>query len=408
MFIARQPIFDDNLEVYGYELLFRSSADGKKFDGCSSLASTATVLAASYEDGIEQISDGKKVFINFDENFIKNYNPELLSPDYLVIEILENTKIDDELIKRIVELKKLGYKIALDDFEKIYEDYPISKYANIIKYDLLLTPIEKLKYLVKKPLLDNKILLAEKVETEEAYLKAKKLGFKLFQGFFFSKPKIISKSVSKKESKIQYVRILSELKKEAPSYQSIAEIVEKDVNLSYRLMKSINAKVGKEGVYSIKKALTYLGLKELEQWVSIMMVQDFGKDKSEELIKISLLRSKFAEHLSLISNYKDKKFEASLMGLFSTIDALLDQDMENALIDIPLPEEIKDILQDNKNKSICINLKCIHNIITAYEIGDWHEVERISNIMNMKKEDIAKAYLDAIKWTNEVLESLGS
>lgn len=405
MFIARQPIFNDNLEVYGYELLFRSSADGNSFDGSSSLASTATVLAASYEDGIDQISDGKRVFINFDENFIKNYNPEILPPDHLVIEILENVKVDCELIDRIIELRELGYKIALDDFAESYEDYPISRYADIIKYDLIATPFEKLEYLVKKPLADKKILLAEKVETEEIYLKAKALGFKLFQGYFFSKPKIVSKSVSKRESKIQYVRILNELKKDEPSYQRIAEIVEKDVNLSYRLMKSINAKAGEDGVYSIKKALTYLGLNEIEHWVSIMMIQDFGQGKSEELITISLLRSKFAEYLSRVSKHKDKKFEASLMGLFSTIDALLDQNMKDALSDIPLPESIKTALTGEKSSSSCLDLKCIHKIIMAYEIGDWEQVDIISNMIDIPKDDIAQAYFDAIKWTNEVVES---
>lgn len=398
MFIARQPIFSKTMEVFGYELLFRAGSDSKGFDGISSSHATASVIGGLFEAGIDQIVDNKRAFINFDASFISSDLPELIESHRLIIEVLEDVTVDDILLSRIKDLKQKGYRIALDDFVEDYDAYPLVPFADIIKYDLIATPLNTLKVEVIKAKKQNKMLLAEKIETEAEFIQAKEMGFDLFQGYFFSKPSIVGKPSSKSTTKTQYGRIISELKKEEPSYQLLAEIIEKDVNLAYRLMRIISTRSGDDLVYSIKRALTYLGLKEIERWINILMIQDLGENKPKELMILSLVRTKFAEMIAAKAKLNKLKYEASMMGLFSTIDAMLDQSMAVALEDVSLPQSIIDSLVLNEGV-----LMPIYNLVIAYEKGDWDKAELLARKMNLSEDALFDAYMDAVNWSRDTV-----
>lgn len=398
MFIARQPIFNKVLEVYGYELLFREGSDSTNFTGASAAHATASVISGLFESGIDQIVDDKRAFINFDAEFINSDLPELIESHRLIIEVLEDVIVDAQLIERLTSLKKKGYRIALDDFDASYNDYPLVAIADIIKYDLMVTPLHSIAGEVKMALAQNKVLLAEKVETEAEFIEAKNMGFSLFQGFFFSKPSIIGKANHKANTKVQYSRIISELVKDEPSYQILAEIIEKDVNLAYRVMRIISSRAGDDLVYSIKRALTYMGLKEIERWINILMMQDLGSHKPKELMILSLVRTKFAESIAIHANLKKFKYEASMMGLFSTIDAMLDQNMSEALEGISLPKSIKDSLIEHEGI-----LMPIFNLLNAYEHGDWERAYELVQSLKLNEEDLFDAYMDAVKWARETV-----
>ena len=398
MFIARQPIFNKSMDVFGYELLFRSGSESKAFDGISSTHATASVIGGLFESGIDEIVDDKRAFINFDAGFLMTDLPELIESHRLIIEVLEDVVADQPLIDRIIELKKKGYKIALDDFVEHYEDYPLVKYADIIKFDLMETPLDTIGTVVYKALSQGKVLLAEKVEDSSVFELAKTMGFSLFQGYFFSKPKIVSRPNHKSTTKAQYARLISELKKEEPSYQVLAEIIEKDVNLAYRLMRIISARSGDDLVYSIKRALTYMGLKEIERWINILMIQDLGENKPKELMTLSLVRTKFSEAIAIHCNLKKIKHEASMMGLFSTLDAILDQNMEEALSDISLPQSIKDTLIKNEGE-----LMPIFRLVLAYEKGDWDSAFELAKVVKIDDDTLFDGYLTAVKWARDTI-----
>ncbi|NMA84472.1 MAG: EAL domain-containing protein [Epulopiscium sp.] len=399
MFIARQPIFNQNLDVFGYELLFRSDHQSKEFDGSSPTRATATVVSGLFESNIDQIVDDKCAFVNFDGDFIQSSTLELIEPHRLIIEVLEGVEVDDSLIARLKELKNKGYKIALDDFVESYEEYPLVPLADIIKFDIMATPLDKIGSTVQKARLQKKILLAEKIETEEEFLQAKEMKFHLFQGYFFSKPRIIKKSDKRTISNTHYTRLLSELKKEEPSYQILAEIIEQDVNLAYRLMRVASIRSGDDLLYSIKRALTYMGLEEIERWINILMLQAIDHSKPKELMRISLIRTKFAEAIANHGNLKHLRREAAMMGLFSTIDAILDKNMSDALKDISLPSSIKEVLIDQKGA-----LLPVHELLMAYEKGDWDATETIANRMGIEASILYYEYLSTIEWARKTFE----
>lgn len=397
MIIARQPIFNRKLDVYGYELLFRSGEKSTQFDGTSSSGATASVLGGLFEWGLESLVENKFALINFDEYLINSDSVELIEPDRLIIEMLENVQVNDSLVRRLMALKKKGYKIALDDFEEDYNTYPLVPLADIIKFDIMATPLDEITIPVRTALADKKIILAEKIETQEEYLQAKEMGFHLFQGFFFSRPSIAMKSPYKVTPKTQYVMLLSELKKDDPSFQTLAEIVETDVNLAYRMMRIASRKSTDEPLYSIKRALVYMGTMEFERWVNILMLQDLGKDKPMELRKTSLIRSKLAENLTMHFGLRRIQHEASLMGLFSVVDAMLDMTMEEALEDMALPSTIADSLVNNKGL-----LYPIYDLMIAYEQADIKKVQAIMVKHKLDAQDLYREYIKAIKWAKEI------
>ena len=288
MYIARQPIFNKLMKIYGYELLYRDASEAVSFGNASSSAATATVIGGLFEQGINKIVGKAKAFVNFDYDFIMSENIELIDPETLVIEVLETVEVNPVLVERLHYLRAKGYKIALDDFEESLNNYPIVYIADIIKYDIIITPLESIEEEVKEALAQGKVVLAEKIETEEEFQKACDMGFQLFQGYFFSKPKIVYGINSSKASKLQYTMILQELHREEPSYHAIAEVIESDVHFAYRVMKTMSNKKGEDTFRSIKEALVRMGLKELERWINVLMLQDMSEGKPTEIMRLSL------------------------------------------------------------------------------------------------------------------------
>lgn len=399
MFIARQPIFNKSMGVYGYELLHRSSSTATAFEAMAPGQATARVFGGFFEFGAKSITDAKKAFINFDYDFLLSDAVELLNPDSLIIEILEDMDIDREVLERLIQLKKQGYKIALDDFVEKYEEYPIIPMSDIIKFDILETPLSSIQKEVGLALSEGKTILAEKVESKEEYEKAKDMGFTLFQGYFFKKPSIVSQSCNGKSVKLSQINILNELAKEEPSFDNLAKIVQSDVSLAYRLFRIIKNNDLASQLDSIKEALIIMGLRGVQRWINILILQDLTVDKPLELMRLSLIRSKFGELICEKSKLDPLSNQVSTMLLFSTLDALLDKPIEDALRDIPIAKEIKDALIEGKGQ-----LTLFLQLVYSYETGDWEMVDRIATKIHLQSEDIYHSYLDAIEYCKTTMK----
>jgi len=401
MFIARQPIFNAQLEVYGYELLFRLNSQSTQFGGVSSQGATAMVITGLFESGLENLIEDKIAFINFDEIFIHSEAVELIKPDRMIVEMLENIEVSQNLMERLSDIKAMGYSIALDDFAQTYQTYPLTPLADIIKYDIMVTPLDTIVADVPAGLAQGKTLLAEKVETQEEFAKAKEMGFTLFQGYFFSKPRIAGRSFRATPSQIQYLQLMTEIHADEPSFERLAELIEQDVTLTYRLLRLASFRAGSELISSIKFALSYIGLREFERWISILMIHDLSKDKPTELIKISLIRTRFAESLAKRAGMIEQEHDAALMGLFSILDAILDQPMDVVLAGIALPQSILDVLI--KEQGILLP---IYELMLAYEKGDWVLVETVALDLKIEEYYLYHDYREAIKWANSVIGNI--
>lgn len=396
MFIARQPIFNRSKQVYGYELLYRNQEQDVAFRNTTAQASTATVVGGLFELGIERIVNGKNAFVNFDYDFLMSDTIELIAPENLVIEVLETVRVDLPLIERLDYLKKRGYRIALDDFEETVADYPLIPLADIIKFDILLTPLSSLKNEVKEALVQGKYLLAEKIETEEEFNQAQEMGFHFFQGFFFSKPQIVGGVHQSQGSSLVFQKMIQELKTKEPSFQKLAQIVETDPTLAYRVM-SVSGKA-KLQTKTIKAALAKMGLLEIERWTRVLMMLEMGKNKPVELYRMALIRSRFGELIAENSSMTNRIHTITLMCLFSLIDAMLDLSMEEALKQIEIDEDVYQALVFQTGP-----LDPILNVIYCYERGTCDSVAEQAKQLGIDVIFLKDWYFQSIQWADQVM-----
>ena len=185
--VACQPIFNIRQQVFGYELLYRAAESSQAYDGIDGNLATRKVMETAFSNiGIQELTGGRKAFVNFTEDLLLEEAPCLLSSDILIVEVLETVKPTKEVVNVCRSLRSKGYLIALDDFYYREEYEPLIDCADIIKIDFMATDRRRLPQLVRKlSHAGRKILLAEKIETMADYELAKSLGFSLVQGYFF-------------------------------------------------------------------------------------------------------------------------------------------------------------------------------------------------------------------------------
>jgi len=402
VFVARQPIFDREQNVFAYELLFRSGLDRTSFEHMDGDTATSSVITDSFFTiGMESLTGGKRAFVNFTKNLLLNETATLLPKELLTVEILENVEPEEKVIKACKKLKEAGYLLALDDFVFEPKFQPLIDLADIIKVDFVVSDEEERKALIERVDTKRIKLLAEKVETQEEFEKSLELGYSYFQGYFFSKPAtIVTKDIP--GFKINNLQILYEVNQSDLDFDQIEEIIKRDVNLSYKLMKFINSSVFgfQKEIQSIKHALVLLGIGELKKWVSLITLRSMGEDKPEELAVNSVLRAKFCELLAPMVGMNSRKSDLFLLGMFSNIDAFIDRPKSDIFSELPISEDVKGALLEEKN-----DLRDVFEVVQSYEKGDWKTFSELSEKFKLDEKKIPELYHHTLEWTNQIFRN---
>ncbi|MCD0458114.1 EAL and HDOD domain-containing protein [Roseiconus lacunae] len=394
-FVGRQPIFTPAQEVYGYELLFRSSetsaADFRDGDHA-----TATVLMSAFTDiGLQTLVNDKRAFINTTRNLLVDGTLSCLPQDRMVLEVLEDVDPEPEILHALRELRETGYTIALDDFVYRPELEPLVELADLIKIEFPAIANEDLAEHVSR-LREHgvKTILAEKVETQEDFELCRDIGCDLFQGYFFSKPQVISRG--KMQSNVAAViRLVSELQDPNITPTDVEAIIQMDANLSYRLLRFVNSaaagttcKIG-----SLRQATALMGIHRLRSLASMLILTGLDEKKPKELINLAMTRAKTCE---LLANSSDSAHPERFytVGLFSVLDAMLDQPMEDVLESLPLETEINDALLDQSGP-----MGEILRSVLNYETGTASQ-------STIGFTTVADAYQQSLRWLSESGQTL--
>jgi len=398
IYIARQPIFNNKLEVFAYELLYRSGTENFSSISDGDSATSSVITNGLMLLGIDELTQGKKSFINFTKNLIVDKIPLLFSNEVVVVELLEDIIPDDNFIEVCKELKNKGYTLALDDFVLDYDYIELIELADIVKVDFIFTSIEERREIIRSYKHLNIKFLAEKVETQEEFEEAKAAGYTYFQGYFFSKPVIIPGKDIKSHT-TNYVKILEELNLESPEYDKLSKIIESDVALTYKLMRLINSPAfyTNSKITSVNHALVLLGFSEIKKWITIIMMRDLGANKPDEIIKSSLLRAKMGEQIATALGMRSRKNEMFLVGVFSMIDTLMNRTLFDILSEIPLEIEIVQAILGFDN-----DLREAFDIVLAYEKGEWDKVNMMCVGRNIDVKKIRDAYIKSLDWVNYI------
>lgn len=398
IFIARQPIFDRYHKVFAYELLYRKN-DSNAFDGSvASDVATSILLMNSYLSfGIQHLVGTKKAFINFDKQLILNDIPLLLNTEHVVIELLEDIIPDQKFINKIQTLKNNNYTLALDDYIESYAYPEVTELCDIIKVEFMGASRESIKKICSQLKSKGKQLLAEKVENRDEFEWAKSIGFDYFQGYFFSKPTMV-KSKGIQDSSAQYMRLMSEMHVDEPDYKKIAQIIESDIALTYKLLKLVNSKfIQNKKINTIQHALSILGIKTSREWLSLAMIQSLSSVETNQLVITSMVRAHLLELIAKNSALEKQAQEMSLIGLLSVLDVLLEKNMEDLLVELPMSDDIKNTLLGYDTPYSCAYKLCL-----TYERGQFDRLESCSSLMGYDLTQLTTHYVQAVKWADEL------
>lgn len=265
-YVARQPIFDREERVFGYELLFRDSLENC-FAGDPDEASRST-LDSSLLMGLDVLCDGRRAFVNCTRATLTKGLVGLLPPAATVVEILETVPADPEIVTACRGLKEQGYMIALDDYAAEDRREPLAEMADIIKVEMQLTTDEERRALVEQFQSRHCKLLAEKVETYTDFSRVRDQGFVYFQGYFFRRPEMMT-THDMPANRLNYLRMLQEVSRPDLDVPALEKLVKAEASVCYRLLRYLNSAVFgfKKEIHSVRHALSLLGERDLRRWV---------------------------------------------------------------------------------------------------------------------------------------------
>lgn len=399
--VARQPIFDRRRGVFGYELLYRTPG-ATCFRCDDGDQASLTVIGNTFLNlGIERLTGGKRAFINFTETLLSGEVGLNLPKDLVVIEILEDLAFSEGLLDACRKLKKEGYLLALDDF--LLQEHarsPMLEVVDIIKADFRGASPSDIRNLTGCLPRKGLQFLAEKVETAEEYQLACDAGYDFFQGYFFSKPELVSgKDIP--GYKLNYMRMLQQLHRPEMDYLTLENTIRQDVSLSFKLLNYINSAFFglRQTVTSIRHALALLGEREIRKWASLIVLTALGEDKPRELLMTSLVRGHFCEAIGKAIGQGGKASELFLMGIFSLLDVFMGRPLDEILTEIPLSDSIKSALKGGEG--VWGNILAS---ILGYEKGNWEAVTENAAILGVTLQMSTDLYLDAVFRSEEAMQ----
>ncbi len=399
-FLARQPVFDKDQNVYAYELLYRSGLTNNFYgDADGDHATTSVITNGFLSIGMEAITRGKMAFINFTRNLLLREIATVFPKELMGVEILEDVEPDAEIVATCKKLKQADYTLILDDFVLRPEFTPLLEWVDIIKIDFITTDPETRSSVIQQVNSKRIKFLAEKVETRAEFKEAVKMGYTYFQGYFFAKPEIIAGQAIP-ATKMNFLRLLQQVNQPELDYDKLEKIFKEDVTLTYKMLRYINSPYFgfPNRIRSVRHALTLIGMKEAQKWLSLIAMSSMGPDKSEELVLTSLSRANLSELLAPLVGLKERSSELFLMGLFSLLDAFLDQPLPDILEQLPISEDIKNALVGRQGL-----LGEVLKLVIAYEMGDWNQVFACVSKLKSVEDELPDLFIKTLERTNQIL-----
>lgn len=390
---ARQPIFDSKMNTVAYELLYRdNSGHGPQQGSFDSQSATTEVLLNTYcnvlENGHLRILPA---YVNFEANWLKRESIPNVPESTLVLEVQKNSQSHEELIPRLGELHDSGFVIALDDFDQEEELNTAIDYANIVKVNIRKFNAETLPAHVESLGGHKVTLLAQKIETYEEFELCKKLGFELFQGYFFARPQLV-KGRKLGHSDTAILELLGALTSDDSTFEELEAIIQKDPELSLGILRLVNSSRFRRvrNISRISEAVALIGLNELKKWALLLSIKK-NSNKPGELLALILQKGRMCELAAGFYNLQNTS-AAFMMGVLSGMEALLDLPIEVILSQLPIDVDLKHALTGSKN-----SLGTLLQDVDSYIAGHWDAMLRADQL-----EALQESYDSALNWSQEI------
>ena len=400
MMLTLIPFFDRNMSVSAYSLFTRKN----NFLMNPSLLGSRQFDGAAYVDGLELIqelgtttlSGGKPIFVSLNNiSIFSSLESQCKNANHAPILLIDQTFPPVSMYTdRIRELREFGYHFAIRNLPvHCYEDYaPILSQMDYILIDCQKIDAVKASFYFRK-LYPDICICASNIPDTETFGKlspAETISF--FEGTFFRMP--VTRGEHKVSPlKINYISLLNLIEEDDFDLTKAADIISQDTALIISLLRLANTRSFNSEITSVRVAVSMLGQKDLTRWIQTTVIEKLCSDKPNELMRLSLLRAKFAENLAPVFGMAMRSQELFLTGLFSILDIILDCSMEEALSMVRVSGKIRTALLEHTG-----SLAEVLHFIVKYESAEWQEVSRQLVLKNIEIPDVSHAWVSSLQW----------
>ncbi len=406
LFLGRQPILDRDQRLFAYELLFRNGQRNAA-DVTDGVQATATVIANAFAElGVEAALGSCRGFINVDEAFLFSDLLELLPRQSVVLEILETVPPTPAVIERCKELKAAGFTLALDDVIQLEPEFAeLLSLVEVVKVDIQpLSRVQLMQLVMKlKPL--GKQLLAEKVDSREQMEQCLKLGFSLFQGYYFAKPTIIA-GKKLEHSQLSLMKLMGLLLSDADT-TALEDALKPEPGLTVNLLRMTNS-VGAGAevkITSLGHAITVLGRRQLQRWLQLLVFSSGKGASSNPLLAMAATRGRLMELLASELHPNDPALsdQAFMTGIMSLMPALIGQAIEEIVAPLGLTGKVRDALCEGSGL-----LGALLQVAESSETGDLDLLSNsLTQLAGLNLKALNRAQTQALLWANSIGNDAG-
>ena len=397
--VGRQPIFDRDRAVLGYELLFRTLDGPTAAEASGNVGDhmTADVVFSSVSIGIERLVGDKKLFCNASRGVLAGSLPILLPPEQTVIEIAEPVLPTAEVLPGCRRLHDQGFSLALDGVtwwsDVDYFDGPVS----FVKVDIQAAALPDLSRLVEECRHRNICVVGEKVDSVDEFEWCEALGFDYFQGYLLGQPSPV-RGRTLDPGRVAQLRLSMHLLDRECPMSELEEIVRRDPAMTLQLLQLASVGAGKgmrRTVRTLREALVIVGWRRLQSWVCLLLIGGKGQATQEEMTS-ALTRARMCELLAQSSDPSLSE-SAFIAGMLSSFDTLLDMPLEEVLRDLPLDPGLRGALLDGEGP-----LGHIVGDVADFLLGRPHEAVR----SGLEDAVVSTAAIEALMWSVETTSAL--
>jgi c-di-GMP-related signal transduction protein len=400
-FVARQPIFDRHGIVRGYELLHRSGPENVYVAVDGIRATAELITGGAFMLGFDELVGDNLAFVNFPRELIVGDYYAALPASRTVVELLEDVEADAEVVEACRRLKAAGYGLALDDVISVDDRAALFNVADIVKVDI--RPLSRSEratianHMMRLP--SPTKLLAEKVETREQFEEAFDLGFDYFQGYFFGRPTVRSgREIPALKSTL--VQLLNAVRRPSPDFEEVAAIVRRDMSLCFKMLRFVEGGVpeGAARIESVVQALMMLGQRGVARMVSLLEIADGGADEPHELAVQSVVRASFCESLASQMGRHREKLDHFMVGMFATIDVILELPMAEVVSPLPTSLDVNAALLGRPGP-----FREVLELAIACEESDWTRAAILTGQLGLSENAVRSLYADAVASAGDLL-----
>ncbi len=403
-YIVRQPVKDAEDNVVGYEILYDNGHETMNHQGVSDYAA-ADAIYNFLNDNSDKLFRNSVNFMTFTPTLLFKNTPKLFDRKRLVVQIEDNVIVHPMATRIVQRYQSEGYRIAVNDFQFNTRYFSMMDYVDFIKLNIANNTEAWLQNMVEMAHSMHKKCIATGINSQEIYDIAHRIGADYFQGSY------VAERVRTKVHKASYLQsnffqLVVEVTKDEPDIDQIEDLISRDASLTYALLRMANSVyyASRTHASSVRQALVTVGLGQLKQWVYLMSCAQQGEDlaDSEEFLRLSFLRANFCAELAGYSNVLQiSKSEAYLLGMFSTLNYLIDVPLEEALAEIPIADEVKLALLKREGTA-----GILYSLVLSYEKADWATMTDLASQLEIPTEVLTTVYFDCVDAVNSIWESL--